>query len=62
VAVLLAMLLPTAFGKNLFAEMISSAPIETGSMTFQLLLGAVELVLLNTPSSRAWFRAKKYSA
>ncbi len=57
-----AIMLPTASANDLFGEMFKTAPIETGSMMVQMLLIAVEIVLLNTPSSRAWFKAKKYSA
>ncbi len=61
-AIGLVWLLSTEFGKGFLSGFFGAAPVQSVSMLLQYVLGTTEAVLINTPSSRAWFQAKKYSA
>ena len=61
VALSLAMLLATEYGRSFLSGFIGVAPIPSLSMLLHTLLGVPEVILLNTSRSRAWFAAKKIS-
>ena len=60
-AISVTMLLSTQYGRSFLSGFFGAAPIPSISLLLHTAFGAAEIVLLNTPSSRAWFRAKKFS-
>ena len=51
----------TGLAPQFFSEVYAGSPIESVSLIVQFVLSLIELVLINTPSSRAWFKAKKFA-